>query len=126
MENSILKSTKKVLGIETDYDAFDEAIIMHINSVFATLTQLGIGPALGFAIEDATPVWDDFLADDLRLNNVKSYVHLRVRLIFDPPQTSYLVAAVEKQIEEHEWRLNVQREGSAWVDPTIPPLVLEQ
>lgn len=125
MENSILKSTKKAIGIEPDYDAFDEAILMHINSVFSTLTQIGIGPPVGFAIQDADPTWADFLNDDFRLNNVKTYVHQRLRLIFDPPQTSYLVEALKSQIEEQEVRLSIQREGTAWVDPTTPPLVLE-
>lgn len=122
MEPSILNSTKKVLGVEPEYDAFDEAIVMHINTVFSTLNQMGIGPDLGFAIEDAGPVWDDFLHDDLRLNNIKTYMHLRVRLLFDPPQTSFHMAAIKEQIEELEVRLSIQREGTAWTDPTTPPL----
>lgn len=114
---SILSDVKKTLGIEADYTAFDVDILMHINTVFSTLNQLGIGPEAGFMIEDATPTWDDLLDDDLRLNSVKSYIYLRVRLLFDPPATSYLIEAMRKQVEEFEWRLNVYREETAWVDP---------
>lgn len=114
---SILSDVKKTLGIEEDYQAFDVDILMHINTVFSTLNQLGIGPDAGFMIEDSTPTWDDLLDDDLRLNSVKSYIYLRVRLLFDPPATSYLIEAMRKQVEEFEWRLNVYREETAWVDP---------
>lgn len=120
METSILTSTKKILGISEDYTVFDLDIITHINSAFATLTQLGVGPPEGFMIEDATAEWVDFIADDLQYNPVKSYIFLRVRQLFDPPSTSYLIAAVEKQIQELEWRLNVHREGLQWVDPNPP------
>lgn len=118
MGTSILNSVKKVVGIDADYDAFDVDILMHINTAFSTLNQLGIGPEAGFAIEDDVPTWDAFLGDDPRLNSVKSYVFLRVRLLFDPPATSYAIEAFQKQITEIEWRLNVKREGESWVDPT--------
>jgi hypothetical protein len=118
--DSILTSIKKVLNVPADYTAFDVDILMHINSVFSTLQQLGIGPENGFMIEDASPTWDTFLGTDLRLNAVKSYVYLRVRLLFDPPTTSYLIEAQNKQIQELEWRLNVTREGDAWVAPITP------
>lgn len=121
---SILNDVKKTLGLEDDYLAFDTDILMHINSVFSTINQLGIGPDAGFMIEDDTPTWDDLLDDDLRLNSVKSYVYLRVRLLFDPPATSYLIEAMRKQVEEFEWRLNVYREETAWVDPD-PPVEVE-
>jgi len=114
MTESILTSTKKNLGIEESYTAFDPDIILHINSVFSTLNQLGIGPIDGFAIDDATAVWSDFLEGDLRLNSVKTYIYLRVRMLFDPPTTGYFVSAVQKQIEELEWRLNVVREFEDW------------
>lgn len=117
MTNSILTSTKKNLGINADYEAFDQDILMHINSVLVTLNQLGIGPELGFYIADADAEWSDFLGDDMRLNSVKTYVYLRVRLLFDPPTTSYLITALREQFQEIEWRLNVYREGTAWVDP---------
>jgi len=114
MTESILTSTKKNLGIEESYTAFDPDIILHINSVFSTLNQLGIGPIDGFAIDDATAVWSYFLEGDLRLNSVKTYIYLRVRMLFDPPTTGYFVSAVQKQIEELEWRLNVVREFEDW------------
>lgn len=112
MSDSILTSVKKLMGLPAEYDVFDTDIILHTNSVFSTLTQLGIGPDEGFMIEDATPTWDTFLGDDKRLNAVKTYLCLRVRMLFDPPNTAYLVAAMEEQIRELEWRLNVQRESA--------------
>lgn len=120
MSDSILNSTKKNLGIPEDYDVFDETIILHINSVFSTLNQLGVGPDEGFSIEDDSATWITFLEGDSRLNNVKTYVYLRVRMLFDPPNTGYLVEAMQKQITELEWRLNVQREEVIWTDPLAP------
>lgn len=117
MSDSILTSTKKILGIEEAYEAFDLDILTHINSVFGTLDQLGVGPAGGFMIEDKTATWTELLGSSPRYNAVKTYVYLRVRLLFDPPQTGYAVEAVEKQIQEHEWRLNVNRETTDWEDP---------
>lgn len=117
MADSILTSTKKVLGLDESYTAFDADVIMHINSVFSTLNQLGIGPPNGYAIADASATWDAFLGSDLRLNSVKTYVYLRVRLLFDPPTTSYLLQSMQEQIKELEWRLNVYREEGAWVSP---------
>jgi hypothetical protein len=110
VSNSILQSTKKVLGIEASYTAFDPDILMHINSAFSTLDQLGVGPEGGFEIFDESATWSDFIGDDPRLNSVKTYVYLKVRLAFDPPGTSYLINALEKQATELEWRLNVVRE----------------
>lgn len=121
METSILTSTKKILGIAEDYTVFDLDVITHINSAFSTLTQLGVGPAEGFMIEDEVAEWLDFEADDLQYNSVKTYVYLRVRLLFDPPTTSYLIAAFNDQIKELEWRLNVHREETEYVDPDPPP-----
>src|SRR5512140_2463681 len=109
MEQSILNSTKKILGLAEDYTVFDLDIITHINTAFSTLTQLGVGPSEGFMIEDDEAVWGAFIYDDLQFNAVKSYVFLRVKALFDPPTTSYLIAATEKQIQEFEWRLNVHR-----------------
>lgn len=117
MEQSILISTKKVLGIAADYTAFDLDILTHINTAFSTLTQLGVGPSVGFMVEDEVAVWTDFIGEDLRLHSVKSYVFLKVRMLFDPPQTSYLIEAMTNQIEEIEWRLNVDREATSWVNP---------
>lgn len=120
MSDSILGSTKKVLNLADDYTPFDADVIMHINSVFSTLNQLGIGPDEGFMIEDKDSTWDTFLEGDPRLNHIKTYVYLRVRLLFDPPTTGYLVEALKKQIEELEWRMNVQREDVKWVPPLTP------
>lgn len=124
MENSILTSTKKMLGLAADYTAFDLDVITHINTAFSALTQLGIGWIGGFMIEDDTKLWTDFVPlgeeDDLTLNAIKTYIFLKTRFIFDPPSTSYAIAAFEKQIEQIEWRLSVNREGHNWVDPDPP------
>lgn len=125
MENSILISTKKALGIDAGYEVFDLDIITHINSAFSTLTQLGVGPVNGFMIEDDEATWDEFFqSEDFQYNSVKTYIYLKVRMLFDPPQTSYLIEAMNKQIQEIEWRLNVHREETAWVDPN-PPIIEE-
>lgn len=110
MDDSILNSVKKILGIAPDYDAFDTDVIVHINSVFSTLNQLGLGPDEGFMIEDDSAVWEDFLLGDLRLNTVKTYTYLRVRVLFDPPTTGFTLTALQEQIKELEWRLNIFRE----------------
>jgi hypothetical protein len=117
MTDSILENTKKILGIPADYDVFDLDVMIHINSALSTLTQLGIGPPEGYEIQDASNTWADFLGNDPRFNAVKSYVYLRVRLLFDPPTTGYHVEAVKEQIKELEWRLNTQREEEQWVSP---------
>lgn len=117
MEQSILKSVKKLIGLGESYTPYDQDILTYINSAFSTLNQLGIGPAAGFAIEDDTTTWDAFIGNDYRLSSVKTYVHIHVRLLFDPPSTSYAIAAFEKQIEQLTWRLNVTREGDEWTDP---------
>lgn len=122
---SILNSVKKVLGLAEDYTVFDEDVIMHINTAFSTLTQLGVGPPEGFMIEDATAEWNEFIVDDIQYNSVKSYVFLKVSMLFDPPQTSYLITAKEKQIQELEWRLNVHREETGWTDPDPDPVYPE-
>lgn len=122
--DSILDSVKKVLGIDKDYDAFDVDILMHINSVFSVLNQLGVGPEDGFAIEDASPTWDDFLEGDSRLNNIKSYVYMRVRMMFDPPTTGFLISSMKEQFQEMEWRISVRRESDEYVAPT-PVVVVE-
>lgn len=121
MTGSILDDTKKVLNLAPDFIAFDQDIILHINGVLSTLNQLGIGPEAGFMIADNTALWSDFLGSDLRLNNVKNYVYLRVRMLFDPPTLGYLIDAMKEQIKELEWRINVQREGIAWTDPNPNP-----
>lgn len=112
MEESILKSVKHVMGLDETDTGFDTDILMHINSIFSVLNQLGIGPENGFAIEDDSAVWADFIEDDPILNSVKTYVWLRVRMLFDTSTaTSFFITAMEKQIAELEWRLNAYREG---------------
>ena len=110
MQESILISIKKLLGITSDYEHFDADIIMHINSVFMILMQLGIGPTEGFSITDASAVWGDFLSDTTWLELVKSYVYIKVKLIFDPPQSGTLISAMEKQASEFEWRCQEEQD----------------
>ena len=107
---SILTSIKKLLMIADDYDHFDPDIIMHINSVFMTLTQLGVGPPEGFIIEDDSAVWSDFIADPVQLQAVKSYIYLKVRLLFDPPSSSAVIESFQRQADEYEWRLMIMAE----------------
>ena len=104
---SILTSIKKLLGIEEEYTQFDNDIIMHINSVFLNLTQLGVGPAEGFLIEDDTATWEDFIGNSNQLQAVKSYMYLKVKLLFDPPLSSSVIESMNRMIAELEWRLNV-------------------
>lgn len=111
MSESILESTKKVLGLGSDYTVFDVDVMMHINSTFSTLNQLGLGPEDGFSIDGEESTWADFIGDDPRLNSVKTYVYLKVRSVFDPPQSAHAINAMNEQIKEFEWRLNVYREG---------------
>lgn len=108
MENSILTSVKKLLGITEEYKHFDADIIMHINSVFMILTQLGIGPSEGFSIGDEFAVWTDFIGeDDKNFQSVKTYIYMKVKLIFDPPLSSAVLDSMSRTICELEWRLNV-------------------
>lgn len=104
---SILTSVKKMLGIEEDYTHFDPDIIMHINSAFNILQQLGVGPVEGFRITDKGQSWGDFETDAKRIQMMKTYVYMRVRTIFDPPSTSTVMEAFKETIHEMEWRLNV-------------------
>lgn len=104
---SILISIKKLLGIDAEYNHFDPDIIMHINSVFMILNQLGVGPAEGFSIEDDTAIWTDFVSDITKVEAVKTYIHLKVKLVFDPPLSSAAMESTKQLIDELEWRLNV-------------------
>lgn len=103
---SILNSIKKLLGISEEQKHFDPDIIMHINSTFSVLTQLGVGPAEGFSIDDDLDTWRDFISDDSKIQLVKSYMYQKVSLLFDPPSSSFVLAAKERMIQEFEWRLN--------------------
>lgn len=108
---SILTSIKKMLGIEADYDHFDHDIISHINSTFNALNQLGVGPEEGYMISSDKETWDDFLGEFVRnLAMIKSYVYLKVRMIFDPPSSSIVANAFSESIKEYESRINIQVE----------------
>ena len=105
--DSILTSIKKLLGIAEEYDHFDADLIMHINSVLLILTQIGVGPSEGFSIKDKTDTWDEFIPDGCNLEFIKSYVYLKVKLLFDPPQSSSVMDATNRMIGELEWRISV-------------------
>jgi len=106
LEDSILDNIKKMLGIASENTDFDTDIIIHINSVFSTLHQLGIGPSNGYAINGKDSTWEDYITTS-QIENVRSYIYLRVRLLFDPPQNSFLVDSFKEQIKELEWRFTV-------------------
>lgn len=110
--DSILTSIKKLLGISEDYEHFDADITMHINSVLMILTQLGVGPEEGFSIRDKAATWTDFLGEDTALlEGVRSYVYMKVRLMFDPPTSSAAIESITRLANEFEWRLNVGGEN---------------
>lgn len=108
---SILTSIKKLLGIDEEYEHFDSDIIMHVNSVFMILNQLGVGPAEGFSIKDKTTTWEDFVTDLTKVEAIKSYVYLKVKLLFDPPLSSSVMESINRTISELEWRINVAAES---------------
>lgn len=108
MEESILNTIKKMLGLLVDDTGFDVDIITNINSVFMILNQLGVGPESAFYIEDAILKWSDFLTDQETYMGVKTYVYLKVKLMFDPPSNSFYLASIERQVQELEWRLTTQ------------------
>lgn len=107
MTQSILLTIKKMLGIAEEYHAFDLDIIIHINSVFLSLYQFGIGPETPYQITDETQEWSDFQTE---IPGIQSYVYLKVRLLFDPPTNSFLVNSMQEQIKEFEWRFDMQHE----------------
>ena len=109
--NIILTSIKKLLGIEEDQTCFDQDIIMNINSVLMILNQLGIGPNEGFTITGYTETWTDLLGERKDLEAIKTYIYLKVRLLFDPPTSGFVLDSMERNITQLEWRLNVQVEG---------------
>lgn len=108
MEESILTSIKKLLGITEEYTQFDTDIVLHINSVFMILNQLGVGPEEGFSISDKTDTWSDYVDESMNLEAVKTYIGMKVRLLFDPPLSSTVMECMKQMISELEWRLNVQ------------------
>lgn len=113
---SILTSIKKLLGITEDYTHFDGDLIIHINSVLSTLSQLGAGPSEGFSITGPNETWEDFIGNNPKIQFVKSYVYLKVKLLFDPPLSSAVAEATNRQISELEWRIFVQTDKSTGGD----------
>ncbi len=124
MEQSILKSTKKMLNVAVDDDSFDLDILTHINSAFSVLNDIGVGPQGGFVIESDEEEWESYYPNEddpaklkVQLSKVKTAVFLRVRLGFDPPTVSFMLESTKELLREAEWRLNVNREDYEWVDP---------
>ncbi len=113
--DSILTSIKKMLGIEESYEHFDTDIIIHINSVLATLTQLGVGNPDGFSIHDKTATWNDYIGDEANLDAIKSYVYLKVKLLFDPPSSSSIADSYNRSASEFEWRINATAESESGI-----------
>lgn len=117
MEESILVTIKKLLGIDENYDAFDLDILTHINSCLFTLSQLGVGyKNKGFVVTGKNETWSDFLSDISNYQGVKTYIYLKVKLIFDPPTSSFVIEAMNGQIKELEWRLNLEAEEGGDAD----------
>lgn len=124
MDVSILTTVKKSLGLIESDTTFDADILLFINSVLANLNQIGVGPENGFQIEDNTATWESFLGTDPRLNNVKAYVYLKVRLLFDPPATSFAIDAIKSQAGELEYRIYTAREVATWQAQQIVELII--
>lgn len=117
LEENILSSIKKLLGLNDGVTVFDTDIVIHINTVFANLTQIGVGPQndegknIGFKISTGNEVWGDFTSNDILIENVKTYVYIKVKMVFDPPTSSALIDAYNAQAKELEWRLYTQEGG---------------
>lgn len=109
---TILNTIKKLLGIQQEYEYFDEDIMIHINTAFATLNQLGVGPAEGFYMDDKTALWDDYITS-INMQMIKSYIYLKVRILFDPPTSSVLMDSMNRSIAEMEWRLFLEGDRKA-------------
>lgn len=119
--DSILTSVKKLIGIDKEDTAFDPDVIMHINSSFLVLSQLGVGPDEGFYINDDTAVWTDFVSNNmLLLNYVKTFVYLKAKLVFDPPSSSIAVQSMQEMVKEHEWRIVHENEKNTGSGSTTP------
>ena len=120
MEQSILKGIKKVLGLDEDDSSFDYDVLTFINAAFTTLcSDLGVGPPV-FKIEDDETTWSEFISDDDgMLSECQTYVFLRVKMLFDPPTTSYLISAYKDQLDEHVWRISTRREATRYTDPEV-------
>lgn len=120
MANSILTDVKLMCGVAEADTSFDVSILIYTNTVLANLSMIGVGPSEGFAILDATVTWDAFLGSEKNYNIALAYIYLNVRALFDPPKTSFEIAANEKVSAKYEWLLSTQRELAEWTDPTPP------
>ncbi len=107
---SILTSIKKLLGIDEEYEHFDTDIIIYINTALSILTQIGVGPNEGFTIRDNSSTWSEFIQNDKTLETVKTYILLKVRLLFDPPTSSTVIDSFNKQLTELESRILIASE----------------
>ena len=116
MDDSILATIKKMLGLENDYTPFDTDVIVNINAALMTLSQLGVGPREGFVVCGYDEQWCDFVNDEAKLGAVKTYVYLKVKMVFDPPTNSFVMDAMKQQAEEIGWRLNAQAESGEKFD----------
>lgn len=116
INDSIVATIKKMLGLDDVYTPFDVDVIIHINAALMTLCQMGIGPKSGFTVSDYDEKWSDFLVNDVNLGAVKTYIYLQVKMLFDSPTNSFVMDAMKKQSEEILWRLNVQAESVEAMD----------
>ncbi len=113
---SILTSIKKLLGIAEEYTHFDADLIIHINSVFSILTQIGVGPLEGFSIKDESSVWGDFVPEKSKWELIKSYTYMKVKLLFDPPLNSAVIESINRIISELEWRIQVAADSEKTIE----------
>lgn len=111
MDDSILATIKKMLGLEADYTPFDTDVKVFLNSAMMTLQQLGVGPEEGFAVTDYTQKWSDFIPSGNLIEAVKTYLYLSVKMAFDPPNNSFVMDAMRQQKEELEWRMRDHAAG---------------
>lgn len=124
--SSILTSIKQNLGISESDTNFDQEIIMSINAVLFTLSQIGIGGSVGFSITSKADLWTDFLEASMTLEAVKIYIYLKTRLQFDPPSSAFVLDSIDRQIKELEWRLNVKAEEDQVVEEPVLPEDFEE
>lgn len=114
MENSIFLTIKSLLGPDADYDVFDQDILVFINSAISTLTQIGVGPSTGFRVTGSTETWSDFIGTDSRIDSIKDYIYMKVKIMFDPPTNSSVLSAYQDSCKELEWRLNVAKDPGTY------------
>lgn len=113
-KKTILEDIRHAIGLGDEHTFFDSDLILHVNSTFDIIHQLGAGPIDGFVIEDGSETWDDYFAGYKTIEFIKTYMYISVKLVFDPPQNSFLVKALEDKQKEYEWRINVAAESKYW------------